>query len=64
MRMTNEQTGLGCLALVLVVLLAVTVSIAIGIFFGAGWCFLALAAFILAGIGFVALEFARSGGGR
>ncbi|OUO61521.1 hypothetical protein B5F74_05185 [Collinsella sp. An271] len=58
----DEQTGLGCMFGVLMVVLAVMVSIAVGIFFGAGFGFLAFAAWTVAAIAAVAVEYKKTVG--
>lgn len=60
--MNDVKTGLGCLFGVLAVLFALLVSVAVGLFFGAGFGVLAAAAFAAAAILLVANEFRKTMG--
>lgn len=59
---SDTQQGLGCLFGVLAVALAALVSVAVGMFAGAGFGVLAAAAFTAAAIVFVMLEFKKTMG--
>ena len=62
MQGSDTQQGLGCLFGVLSVALAALVSVAVGMFAGAGFGVLAAAAFVAAAILVVLLEFKKTMG--
>lgn len=56
----NEKSALGCLVLLLVGLFSIVASVAVGIFFGVGFGFLAYALFVLAAAACAALAFKQA----
>lgn len=56
-----EQGVFGCAAIVLFSILALVVSIAVGVFFGAGFGLLAFALFIVFAIAFTLKAFVKAG---
>ena len=60
--MNDVRTGLSCLLCLLAVLFAILASVAVGMFFGAGFGVLAASVFTAAAILLVANEFAKTMG--
>lgn len=56
-----EQGVYGCVAIVLFFILALIVSIAVGVFFGAGFGLIAFAVFVLLALTFVMRAFMKVG---
>ena len=56
-----EQGVYGCVAIVLFVVLALVVSIAVGVFFGAGFGIIAFAVFVVFALTFVMRAFMKVG---
>lgn len=56
-----EQGVFGCAAIVLFSILALVVSIAVGVFFGAGFGLIAFAVFVLLALTFVMRAFMKAG---